>query len=52
MPVFTEVLDREYVCQNVLQLRRKRVLCGKSVHSVHALATSFNFLFWAMCAVN
>ena len=50
IPVVPEALERESVCQNVLQLQCERVLCGKSVSFVHALLTSFKFV--TMRAVN
>ena len=43
IPGVPEALERECVCQNVLQLRHGRVICGKSIHSVHALSNSFKF---------
>ena len=50
IPVVPEALEREGVWQKVLQLRRERVLCWKSVRFVHALLTSFKFV--TMRAVN
>ena len=44
IPVVPVELERDCVCQNVRQLRHGRVICGKSIHSVHALSNSFKFL--------